>query len=855
MKKDRSKGPRWGLGLYVAAAVVLLTIILSSVWVITQKMESSAASTAQYLLGSLTENLSTGIQADEDAIGALANTIEATADPATIRRQLAALKESYGMLDVYWMDAQGTWAVSTNPDPVPAEAETRNFDPKTLIGFSDTFHGSYGVWETDYRIPVIRAGKLAGAVYVCIPMNKYGKDNGMLYYGEQGIAYLFDVNTRKIVMLPSAPDIVASYMQNVDMLFENMGFSPEDVEQRIYPSVLRGETLVIRGTLDGHRVYVTLMKLSIHSGWYVCGVVPAAEIQKEAGTVLWLLTAVLLCMGLLCIGILWLVIRWTRRRARQRLDQLRQAEMQKLIYDTVGNASDIVLCVFDRHSEKYQVVFHNIARILGIDPNQLMEDPACLTPLLDLADPELYPGMLENQLPEEAVYRFAYNHPVRHELREIRLTLKGLDIQGRDFLMLMAEDITGDMKIQDSLHAALENANQANRAKSEFLSRMSHDIRTPINAIIGMREIAKRHLNDPGRIEDCLDKIQVSSNHLLGLINDILDLSKIESGKLSLHNEPFRLSQCLDGVFSIIQTQAAAKQQSAALYGQVVRYNDLIGDEMRLKQILLNLLSNAVKYTQVGGELSLTVEEQPQEGPNGGCVERFTVRDNGVGMSPEFLEKIGRPFEQEANVFHKSELGSGLGLSIVKNLVSLMGGMFFVESQLGVGTVVRVEIPFQQNQPADKQPSPDQPAVPGPVEDLEGKRVLVVEDNALNREIAEELLSARGMQVEDAEDGQEAVEKFQASPEGYYDLILMDLQMPRMDGCTAAQTIRGENRTDAASVVIIAMTANAFSEDVLRCRQAGMDDHLSKPIQLDRMYTCIAQNLYEKNREKREKKT
>lgn len=843
MRTSSKSNRRLVLAMLSFVVVILLVVTLSSVYLIMDKMEASAAASAQYQLENLTETLSIDIQADENAILYLADSLDLSRGKDAIQEKLLNFQEDYQLLNVFFLDEQ-----NQNSEPVKdflAGSEQWPFDPLTLSGFSDAFQGKYGVWETDYGAPVVRNGVKLGTVYACIPLSKYGKNSRFTYYGEQGMAYMFDTNTHKMVILPSAPSDVTIYMQDINQLFIQIGLTQEELDAQVYPAIARKDTMVIHGILNGQRIYCTLMDLNNHDGWYICGIVPAAVLQKEAGTILWLLVGVLVSMGLTMLIILYFIIHWVRQKTQQKLEQLRQAEMQKMIYDTVGDASDTVLCVFDWESAKFEVVFHNISRILGIDADQLLSgQPALLSPLLNCAEEGLYDRVVCGEITGEAVYKFSYDHPLQHEIRDIRLTLKHLNIQNRECLMFVAEDITKDVKIQASLHAALESANQANLAKSEFLSRMSHDIRTPINAIIGMREIAARNLNDPERLKDCLYKIELSSTHLLGLVNDILDLSKIESGKLSLYNEPFHLHECLSSVVTIVQTQASFKKQSFQIDTGSVIHDDLIGDETRLKQILINLLSNAVKYTQEGGEISLTVQEKQGE-HNGYCTCFFLIKDNGVGISPEFLEKIGHPFEQESNVFHKSELGSGLGLSIVKNLVALMGGVFSIESEKGVGTTVCVEISLQQNDTNCRPDSREQISDTCSTEILSGKRVLVVEDNELNREIAVELLAAEQMLVETAQDGLEAVEKFRNSPAGYFSLILMDLQMPRMDGYTATREIRSLNHKDAAHIPIIAMTANAFSEDVMRCRQAGMNGHLSKPIAINKMYACIAKILRE----------
>lgn len=391
----------------------------------------------------------------------------------------------------------------------------------------------------------------------------------------------------------------------------------------------------------------------------------------------------------------------------------------------------------------------------------------------------------------------------------------------------------------------LEKVEAANQAKSLFLSRMSHEIRTPMNGIIGMSTIALQNLDHTERVADCLEKVTLSSKHLLALINDVLDMSKIESGKMELKKEPFDFRLFLQEIKNLYETQAQSKEitYEIVVTGEIDEW--LVGDVMRLNQVLSNLLSNALKFTPEGGTVKLCIspltEEEEKE-----CVRlRFEVIDTGCGIAEENYEKIFESFEQETGDVISKYGGTGLGLSIVKHFTELMGGSVRLTSVVGSGSTFTVELPFGKagNQTAST-PSLSSPAHPrqedktsGPSHyDFTGKRILLVEDNEINLEIAFELISATGATVETAEDGILAVEKFEQSPEGYYDLILMDVQMPRMDGYEATRRIRGFNRPDAPTVPIFAMTANAFAEDQEKSRQAGMNVHISKPLDIKNLY-------------------
>lgn len=406
-----------------------------------------------------------------------------------------------------------------------------------------------------------------------------------------------------------------------------------------------------------------------------------------------------------------------------------------------------------------------------------------------------------------------------------------------------------ELNATKALHDAYEAANRANNAKTDFLASMSHDMRTPMNAIIGMTNIAKKHLESKERVKNCLDKITVASNHLLGLINEVLDMNKIESGKLELVEENINLSELVDNIVTMSRQQIEDKHHNFTLSMNKVEHVNVIGDSMRIQQVLMNLFGNAIKYTPDGGELKLIVSQKNTNNHRVGCFE-FIFEDNGIGMSEEFLENLYVPFSRAKDARVEKIQGTGLGMAITKNIVSMMNGDIKVESKLGEGTkfTVTIFLKLQKNKGKAAGKSDDVNDASNAFEELQkknfkGKRALLVEDNELNAEIAKEIIGMTGIELEYAANGELAFERFKQVEDGYYDIIFMDVQMPVMNGYEATRAIRALSGEYAKAVPIIAMTANAFAEDVRASKEAGMNAHVAKPLNPDQLLTTIGKWL------------
>jgi signal transduction histidine kinase/CheY-like chemotaxis protein/ABC-type amino acid transport substrate-binding protein/CRISPR/Cas system-associated protein endoribonuclease Cas2 len=405
--------------------------------------------------------------------------------------------------------------------------------------------------------------------------------------------------------------------------------------------------------------------------------------------------------------------------------------------------------------------------------------------------------------------------------------------------------VENEMEQKKLIEDALQLAEQANKAKTVFLSNMSHDIRTPMNAIIGFTTLAKMHMDNTEQISDYLEKIDVSSAHLLSLINDVLDMSRIESGRIHIDEAECDLSEVIRNLNSMLSVDMQEKGLDFSISTEGLRHEKVICDRTCLNQVLLNLMGNAMKFTPADGSVRLQITEksmeQTENDSEGKAIYEFRVTDTGIGMSEEFMEHVFEPFERERNSTVSGIQGTGLGMSITKNIVEMMGGTISVTSLQGKGTEFVVCLPMKQVAADGEVIAAKAETVKADRRNIKGQRVLLVEDNEINREIAVEILSDADLVVEEAEDGSLAVDRLLEKGAGYYKLVLMDIQMPIMDGYTATRTIRSFEDKELAGIPIVAMTANAFDEDRKKAMEAGMNAHIAKPINVDMLLDTLEQ--------------
>ena len=921
MRAGNQAGRGRRLALYIVAAlaaVVVLGTSLGLMGYIDQKLKQGAEQQVVTFTQQAASNVTDRIFIVQNAIGAFE---VQSADPAAVVPALQGLRDRFGFAEVAFSDKDGRGVLS---DGTPFSVEEMA-QPETALSqgkdsYSSTFELDDGRRVRLAQRPLYLDGQQIGALYVQIPLSLFSMDEQLDMFDGRDYFMLFQGTTGEILVPPiedtktpvnsgmtvySFLDQAADYERPPDQggMAEVMALSfGEDAENlpSLDETVAAGETGLAVGYVDGKDSYVCVAPVG-EGSWYVCNVIPVENVRAEASVVLTAFQVVFAVVVLCFVAVIALMFSSYRKRILER-----NVAMKSHLYKALSDSLDMAVNLYCPVDGTVTPIVAKAVRILGFTMPEIIADPRVADELqLSEQGRTLLDRLREGAVQAPQQGQFSFVHLQTGKVRWIAYSASPLSYEDKQRILVVLRDVTTEKELQLSMKDAMTAAEAANQAKSEFLSRMSHEIRTPMNAIIGMLQIAKLHTDNAERTEESLRKIGAASDHLLNLINDVLDISKIESGKMVLTSEPFRLSVLLERAAAVIGPQC---EQKAQAFEVVMPEEDevFVGDAVRLRQLLINLLTNSVKYTRPGGHVRLEASIGADSIVAYRCVT-FVVADDGIGMTDEFREHLFEPFVMEgrANV-----QGTGLGMPIVKNIVTMMGGDIHVRTAVDQGTTftitVNLRLAFEPERRAlaaaeragdawessldvsgrpQKQPQsnftevafdglygtasrvpaltsmplpsatkapllrPDGPATaPLPTAaSLAGARVLLAEDNDLNAEIACELLGESGLVVEWAENGEEACRLFAESEPGYYDVVLMDVQMPVMDGYEATRCIRELLRVDAADVPIIAMSANAFAEDVRASLECGMDAHLSKPIDMRRVLREIAIHLQKRS--------
>ena len=625
-------------------------------------------------------------------------------------------------------------------------------------------------------------------------------------------------------------------VHNLFVLLEESKSLTDDQITALQQDFLSGNSGSLLFKINGVSNYLVYESANFQN-WTVVGIVPADVVNSSMNelqtTTITVVSAITIAMAVM---LLLLVIIQNRQKLKQKDNALLARD--ELFSKLSVNVDDVFLMV-DANDLRVEYVSPNIEKLVGISEQQVLDDIHEIEHLIRTDESVHILDQLSTILPgEQREWDREYIHQKTGEELWFRVVVFCTDIQGEKKYILDLSDRTKDKKINQRLEDAFHTAENANRAKTTFLNNMSHDIRTPMNAIIGFTNIAMKHEPEP-EVRSCLEKIRESSDHLLTLINDVLDISRIESGKIKFAPIGVDIVEVADTVLSIMYGFLSNRNITFHTHLAIPETRYVLADAVRIREVLVNILGNAVKFTGDGGSITFTSDYLPGADDRH-MIVRYRVTDTGVGMTKEFVKHIFDEFSQEESSARTYYKGSGLGMAISKRYVDLMGGNISVESEKGKGSTFTVELPLELTE-ADKV---QKQASPGDSTDLAGVKILMAEDNDLNAEIAMVQLEELGMHITRASDGKEALKIFASNQPGTFDIIFMDIMMPKMNGYEATNAIRAlQNRPDARTIPIIAMTANAFAEDVQASLDAGMNGHLSKPIVIDEVVKTIARNL------------
>ena len=652
----------------------------------------------------------------------------------------------------------------------------------------------------------------------------------------------FNGQASTFAILPDGRIVVDNGSENLKdihnlfaLLEESENLTDEEITA-LQEDFLAGNSGSIVFDVDG-RAYYLVYESANFQNWTVLGIVPTdvvnSSMNKLQSTTMFVVSGITFALAVM---LLMLVIQQNRQKLKRKDNELLARD--ELFSKLSINVDDVFLMV-DANDLRVEYVSPNIEKLVGIPKQKVLQDVHEIEHLIRAEESVHILDQLSTILPgEQREWDREYTHQKTGEELWFRVVVFCTDIQDEKKYILDLSDRTKDKKINQRLEDAVHTAENASRAKTTFLNNMSHDIRTPMNAIIGFTNIAMKH--EPKQEDkNCLQKIGESSEHLLTLINDVLDISRIESGKIKFVPSPIDITEVSDTVLSITQGFLTNRNVEFRSDLAVLEKPYVLADAVRIREVLVNILGNAVKFTGDGG--TIVFEASYHSGADDRHITaRYRIADTGVGMSEEFVEHIFDEFSQEENGARTQYKGTGLGMAITKRYVDLMGGTISVESKKGKGSTFTVELPLELTDESTVQKR----AYHAAQADLVGVKILMAEDNDLNAEIAMVQLEELGIRITRVSDGNEAVKTFAENPPDTFDIIFMDIMMPKMNGYEATEAIRAmPDRPDARRIPIIAMTANAFAEDVQASLDVGMNGHLSKPIIMEEVMKAIARNV------------
>ena len=753
--------------------------------------------------------------------------LEIAQSDAEIRSFLASAQEEYDFTDFFFVSRDGSYITL---DGEQGYLDLGQMQSQLILEQQPVVANSVVPGNPEIMVFAVPAerGSYQGFDYEAIAISYNNADlmESLKISAFNGSGSTFAVLPDGRVVLDNSSADMSETHNILALLKDSAGFTTDQVEA-LQKSFAAGQGGNLEFSIDGVDYYMVYGAASFQD-WTIIGIAPKAVVNANMNNLQYTTMVVMGCvMGALAIVFALLILLSSKRKLQTKDRQLLTRE--ELFSHLSRNVDDVFLMI-DIDTHKVEYISSNVQRILGISPQAVREDYHVLC----RAGKEDCSARLESLMRVKQGSQQEWDREfINQETGEPRyIHVIGFinAIQGEKKCILDMSDRTDDHQIALTLRTALEAAEKAGRAKTDFLSNMSHDIRTPMNAVVGITTLMKHELDQPKKLAEHLDKLESSSQLLLSIINDILDMSRIESGKTTLNTEQVNLAQQIGRLCSIAQQQATQHGQTFTVQTRV-QHEHVLTDPNCLNQVLVNILSNAVKYTPSGGHIQMKVEGLSHSKRY--AKYRFMVQDDGIGMSEAYQKVLFDPFTREERSGTNRVQGTGLGMAITKRLVDLLGGAISVESAPGKGTRFAIVLEFPID--ADADAVREAPMLPDDVEatsPLCGMHFLCAEDNAINAEILTMLLETKGAACTICSNGQEIVDAFANVEPGEYDIILMDVQMPVMDGLEATRQIRSSDNPLGATIPILAMTANAFLEDMQKSKEAGMDEHLSKPVDL-----------------------